>query len=113
VDYENKIGNSSLMFANLCVMNNSFREQPRKCRVEALCDTGCSFELVLPGAKAHQLQLEARRQTTAHGFGSMDSTMTIFSPVCVTIVLLDPATNTEISKVWENISLFLHETTQF
>jgi len=64
-----------------------------------LCDTGCSFELVLPGQKAHQLQLEVRRQTMTKGYGNVQSKMTIFSPLCVTIALLDPTSNEAIYKV--------------
>lgn len=35
VDDENKIGQRKLMYADLVVINNSVRDKPRKCRVQA------------------------------------------------------------------------------
>jgi hypothetical protein len=95
---------SPQLFANL-QLQNSLRNHDKDftCTVEALVDTGCSYDLVLPGNKVKHLHLTFVRDGTTVGFGGGSVRMAVFSPLEVTIKLDAPDGPQE--KVCVNLSL--------
>ena len=69
------------MYANLLLHYEPQNSIDRKCQVQAMLDTGCGFELVIPARKAVQLRLEVVNCCETKGYGGQCVQMLEFKPI--------------------------------
>ena len=98
-----------LIFCSLLLCHEPRNSPDVICKADALVDSGCSYELILPGRKARHLGLEFVGQSLARGHGGGQTILLDFKPIRVSIKLEDDdkSTRTKVSKqLLANINLF-------